>query len=119
MPSVLPLVVRTSFRFNGRFHNDRFVTILCLLQPWGGLVINFAVLKSESEYCSPTWPLEVVIIANSASLDYYQRCSNLSGELSNLLFKVAFNEESHIILLSGVYKKQQKQDTVRLNRAHR
>ena len=26
MPSVLPLVVRTSFRFNGRFHNDRFVT---------------------------------------------------------------------------------------------
>ena len=27
MPSVLPLVVRTSFRFNGRFHNDRFVTL--------------------------------------------------------------------------------------------
>ena len=26
MPSVLPLVVRTSFRFNGRIHNDRFVT---------------------------------------------------------------------------------------------
>ena len=26
MPSVLPLVVRTSFRLNGRFHNDRFVT---------------------------------------------------------------------------------------------
>ena len=27
MPSVLPLVVRTSFRFNGRFHSDRFVTL--------------------------------------------------------------------------------------------
>ena len=27
VPSVLPLVVRNSFRFNGRFQNDRFVTL--------------------------------------------------------------------------------------------
>ena len=39
VPSVLPLVVRTSFRFNGRFHNHRFVTPSTFGLPSGQLKI--------------------------------------------------------------------------------
>ena len=44
MPSVLPLVERTSFRFNGRFHNNRFVTEYC------GKLTDIVALKTNDSY---------------------------------------------------------------------
>ena len=54
MPSVLPLVVRTSFRFNGRIHNDRFVT---------QSLFHLATSVSSEAYCQK----RTLIIEGSAN----------------------------------------------------
>ena len=36
-----------------------------------GMVINFAVLKSESENYSPNWPIEVVTTATGAFARFF------------------------------------------------
>ena len=49
MPSVLPLVVRTSFRFNGRIHNDRFVTFLVTVRVGIKVEINVSTSPRKRE----------------------------------------------------------------------
>ena len=77
VPSVLPLVVRTSFRFNGRFHNHRFVTPSTFGLPSGQLkILNLpSKFSTFSSWGGPTPPVALPL----GKLNNGSHCTELLG----------------------------------------